>query len=110
MRNSATLKIDLSLGSKAPIWEGGGGRGTCDEHQKRGKKSVTNLTAFDFSLCFAAKYHNGRLWQVDMKIPRRNVGMPGVGQSAPIRDRNSLWPGGIIPYTIAYSIRKLVSS
>lgn len=51
-----------------------------------------------------AKYHNGRLWQVDMKIPRRNIGVPGIGQSAPIRDRNSLWPGGIIPYTVAYSI------
>lgn len=51
-----------------------------------------------------AKYQNGRLWQVDMKIPRRNVRMPAVGQSAPIRDRNSLWPAGIIPYTVAYSI------
>lgn len=56
--------------------------------------------------CFAAKYQDGRLWQVDMKIPRRNVGVTGVDGSAPIRDRTSLWPGGVIPYTIAYSIRK----
>lgn len=49
------------------------------------------------------KYQNGRQWQVDMKIPRRNVGVTGQ-VSAPIRDKNSLWPRGVIPYTIAYSI------
>ncbi|KAJ7392164.1 hypothetical protein OS493_013536 [Desmophyllum pertusum] len=56
-----------------------------------------------------AKYQDGRLWQVDMKIPRRNVGVTGVDGSAPIRDTTSLWPGGVIPYTIAYSIRKFIS-
>ena len=43
---------------------------------------------------------------MDMKIPRRNVGVTGVDGSAPIRDKTSLWPKGIIPYTIAYSIRE----
>ncbi|KAM7443302.1 Bone morphogenetic protein 1 [Porites harrisoni] len=51
-----------------------------------------------------ARYQNRREWQVDMKIPRRNVGVTGVDGSAPIRDKTSLWPKGIIPYTIAYSI------
>lgn len=51
-----------------------------------------------------AKYQHGRMWQVDMKIPRRNLGVTGRDGSAPIRDRTSLWPGGVIPYTIAYSI------
>lgn len=50
------------------------------------------------------KYGNGKLWQVDMKLPRKNIGVTGVDGSAPIRDRNSLWPRGVIPYTIAYSI------
>lgn len=50
------------------------------------------------------KYQNGRQWQVDMKIPRRNIGEKGVAGLAPIRDRNSLWPQGVIPYTISYSI------
>ncbi|KAL9978555.1 hypothetical protein ACROYT_G016085 [Oculina patagonica] len=36
-----------------------------------------------------AKYQDGRLWQVDMKIPRRNVGVTGVDGSAPIRDRTT---------------------
>ena len=47
------------------------------------------------------------MWQVDMKLPKRNLGRKGVDGSAPIRDRTSLWPKGVIPYTIAYSIRKL---
>ncbi|XP_027036187.1 uncharacterized protein LOC113664759 [Pocillopora damicornis] len=51
-----------------------------------------------------AKYQEGSEWQVDMKLPRRNVGRKGVDGSAPIRDRSNLWPKGIIPYTIAYSI------
>ena len=59
-------------------------------------------------LLFSAKYQTARLWQVDMKIPRRNVGATGQYFSAPIRDRTSLWPRGVIPYTIAYSIRKLL--
>lgn len=61
----------------------------------------------DVFTLFAEKYQNGRQWQVDMKIPRRNIGEKGVAGSAPIRDRNSLWPQGVIPYTISYSIRKL---
>ena len=61
----------------------------------------------DVYTLFAEKYQNGRQWQVDMKIPRRNIGEKGVAGLAPIRDRNSLWPQGVIPYTISYSIRKL---
>ena len=85
-----------------------GGVTATNDHSIWGERKVSHESFHILSLCFAAKYHNDRLWQVDMKIPRRNVGVPGDGYSAPIRDRNSLWPGGIIPYTVAYSIRKLV--
>ena len=98
----------VSLGNDTPGWGGGGGVTATNDHSIWGERKVSHESSHILSLCFAAKYHNDRLWQVDMKIPRRNVGVPGVGYSAPIRDRNSLWPGGIIPYTVAYSIRKLV--
>ena len=84
--------------------------GTCIKESPRysllDTGSIVSINHIYHHWCFAAKYQEGSEWQVDMKLPRRNVGRKGVDGSAPIRDRSNLWPKGIIPYTIAYSIRK----
>ena len=51
-------------------------------------------------------YSDRRVWQVDMRIPRRIVGVKNTNGGAPIRDKNGLWSGGLVPYTLASSIRK----
>ena len=55
---------------------------------------------------FSEKYSNGKVWQVDMKIPRGNRGVKGVYGAAPVRDRALLWENGVIPYTLEDSVRK----
>lgn len=57
---------------------------------------------------FSAKYAVNRFYQIDMKFPVSKSNAGKSNKEAPVRDRSSLWPGGVIPYTVTYNIRKFL--
>ena len=63
-----------------------------------------------FICYFQGVYSNNKLYQIDMKFSRSKSNAAKKDEDAPVRDRSSLWPGGIIPYTVTYNIRKLFST
>ena len=90
--------------------EGGGGGGRGRGRGRGRSRAMSGVFCLVFIVCchffFLEMYSNKRVWQVDIRIPRMNRGVKGQDGSAPIRDKTHLWEGGVIPYSLDYSMSK----